>query len=1399
MPLFNVARILGYIHPLGIQAYNDNWIRLYLSSSSPSASLHVNGITRSLKNSQKKSTYTSTIDLNNTGDLIGNGHFIDYLVKFPVRIRSKKLDYERVQINFDPQVEELVEWTPYHDWKKCSMESTCTGCLANTACAWCSNGCVLRSNSSECKEALIIDPVDCISCEQHSDCAECIGAKEQTCEWLLKESLCVRAGRGSLATRNQSLCPVNCHERKSCESCLDESLHCMWCESSHLCIHSTAYYSSSPYEYCHQLDTTSLAYSHFHFNQKFLTQLNVNYSQVQCHKCLRHSVCSMCQSDANCEWCYFPSDPSHGLCALRNETNQCHFDSNPSNVNFVRLNQSCPNIDECQLGLHNCHHEATCVDTNHSFRCVCKHGFTGNGITCIQTCNTTCVHGYCSDFPDYRCICDLGWTGSECNIDCGCNYHSTCHHGVGVCDQCEDNTRDKFCDQCVVGAFGNATDSKGCQLCTCNQHGNVTLGTCHPQSGICYCTDHTEGIHCERCAAGYYGNPKDGNNCFIECNHRTLISEVTFGYFGSYIRDIHFGKFNHLFDRNHFFLNTNVHCLWIFTTFASPNNYHSLESYFETINRVAQPIPVSVSIFHSMNVNCSTSSVIVYDGLPRFISASNKTESTILANLCGVNSPKNIQLTATSGFATVLYISDDLHQGFNASYQRMPVQNQTTVVPYENRTESVAISSEFKEKLYIESIWKYNSSVDTFGSWPKIIHTVEHHRGNLIFIGGFLDTPQLTLTAFDLKHRNWWKPNQSNDSRLVLRHFHASAMINNTIFVYGGLNHVSNQVLNDFWSCTIDEDFFFVWKRLTASAMIPPLIGHSITNIHLLSEDVILLIGGYSPTNGLLDRQYIYSPVKNEWSILETKGAAPIGILAHSTVYHPSSHSVYLFGGVDFKESQKIAISNTLYILDLNNLIWHRIQPTNVNHRHFPLPRYLHVAASTENYMIIFGGRTHNPSDKTFQISTYAYSFRCNQWLSLNNNSFWNSPRPHLHMFQAVSVASSDDQLMYLYQATMTPSISSTFSESINAVRLPSDLCILFSANQNECLNMLGCSYCSTSAGSVCFDSSGSVPEACGEVKDGHSCKPISDVPDCTSHTNCVDCTIQNYRPNLDEDLNCQWCSDCRHKEGRCIRLNDTCDTSELNYHLDSNYCQNVSMEYPFACPLQRCLATDCDKCMQYSLLNSNSHYKHDCVWTRQVYKFIRFGHTLSPSPVFDWACIESSIIEATLQLSDLETVPPLFCPARCHKHTTCSLCLDEASGDESGSHECVWSELTHECMSPTYALLRCEHGLCGGFVHRRLHSQCPLSCETYKKASECLATLHCGWCSIDGFAVDGIGICMKGGLFGPINGQCASSNRQLLDRLTGNSFYKPITHFTTKWHYLYPPKGKFAILINWK
>lgn len=1376
--LVHVGRILGHIHPFGLKPYQENKLRLYLGSTSPFSTFFFNGHTINSSNiltDFSKSFHRSFFDLpiNFSSDsLLEDNFLIDLIVKFPIRTTSEVLEYEKIEINLAESANSVLSnlnLTPFRDEHQCHQLSTCTSCVSNMACAWSlTTQCTTRSNVSQSvpeNSSVIIDSEQCITCTDYTECESCLSSSDW-CEWLPQQWRCLRRGRSPSSLHHLSLCSQPCSSRVSCELCLDDTGQCVWCQSRQQCISAAAYHSSPSFDYCHSFDLQLNTHGHsfISHNQHLIAKFDLNHSQILCDKCLRHSTCLLCESVPLCGWCILHSDSSQGFCATRNHLNEneCNFSSkliystsvisvkDGKEENFIPIDsRTCPLVNECRH-MHNCHPDADCIDTEQSFRCACRPGFSGDGHNCVRTCIQDCgLHGYCSHFPDYKCICDLGWHGVDCNEDCGCNYHSTCHSGK--CDHCEDNTTGEQCQLCKVGSFGSATNSSiGCKPCQCNQHGDESRGHCDTETGHCWCLHKTEGAHCERCQLGFYGDARQGGHCFMECQDRAMISQVDHGYFGSYIRDVHFKRHSSLSDLPP---GTHITCLWVFTTHKSPAKNDTFASYYSSLDHSLSS-PIQITVFSKGQLNCSSSKVTLYDGIPQFISASAKVKFTPLATLCGREvQVEDVTVMSMSGFVTVYYTSDSFAQGFNASYTKLSqtkMETKENVIPQTNQ--SILFSS---IEIHRTTLVHLDSLTDD-KNWPNGQHFLYSWDAFLLAIGGDEDATYLNMAAFDKSSKSWLSNEQMNtgNERPSNRHFYAITKFKDMFFVSGGLSTENNQqVFRDFWSCTAIEHntgdiVYFKWSKVEAlnQEIIPPTLGHSLTLIDMPIDKLtaILLIGGYSPSEGFLQHQFLYWPLQNLWKKFNTQGALPVGVFGHSAVYYKQLNAVYLFGGVVHVETQKSVISDTLYVLNMTTRVWHRIRPSDsARSGPWPKQRYLHTAAVISNFMVISGGQDRGSVH--VEGSFWVYHFDCDNWKMLNMSQFdANEAAGLIYQPRIQSLAyEPSENILYLYETAMISNVTKNqIRRRISTIQIPDKFTNL--------------TKCNTAKQSLA----------------------------CSMYDNCIDCTARNH---IFGRTFCQWCTNCRDKQGHCIALNDTCDWIHSNTSR-IDVCHYSSVEDSSQCPLHRCLlATDCQKCLQISQAKSGE--KSSCIWTRQVYKFIKFGHNPEMSPVEDWTCIDSAVINETL-LTNVETVPPTACPARCHMHSTCSLCLEAASGDESGSHECLYDTLSRECISPMYSLMRCSDGhACGTLLTRNSYAQCPLDCESYRKASDCVSASHCGWCAISGlFELDGIGVCLRGGLFDSFNEPCNAENTNLLTFLAK----KANNNFTVQWHYLYLPKGMY-------
>ncbi len=75
-------------------------------------------------------------------------------------------------------------------------------------------------------------------------------------------------------------------------------------------------------------------------------------------------------------------------------------------------------VDECALGLDNCHSDAICTDTPSSYSCACGTGYSGNGVSCtdINECSASnggcSTNATCTNLPGSRsCACNSGYIG----------------------------------------------------------------------------------------------------------------------------------------------------------------------------------------------------------------------------------------------------------------------------------------------------------------------------------------------------------------------------------------------------------------------------------------------------------------------------------------------------------------------------------------------------------------------------------------------------------------------------------------------------------------------------------------------------------------------------------------------------------------------------------------------------------------------------------------------------------------------------------------------------------------------------------------------------------------------------------------------------------------------------
>ncbi|XP_019220013.1 multiple epidermal growth factor-like domains protein 8 [Oreochromis niloticus] len=1287
----------------------------------------------------------------------------------------------------------------------CSGYMSCLACLSDQSCGWCPSlsRCLLRDSPDlePCPEGqnsegkmegqrhLLLAPQHCTMCKEYTDCSAC--TQDPYCEWQINSSKkgnyqCSRRGRVDGSIRDPRGCPKLCNQRKTCGECLSNSSQCAWCESAQACFYFAAYLTKYPYGQCRDW------YDSVH-------------SVPQCKQCSALNTCTECLRTFQCGWCGDYNNPTIGKCLrgdwagmddpsvyncsvavaearAANPEPQTSAPPRPLEMEMEHLSHeeqdaiwaygTCPDVEECRLGLHNCHPSATCINTPTSYECRCKRGFTGDGtLHCNQTCYNECREGQCSGSPRFECECALGWTsdpatlvlsGVECDVDCGCNFHSTCITAPGICDECQDWTTGPHCEHCRPGSFGSAlAGGSGCVPCECNGHGDPLQGYCHNQTGQCYCTHNTQGPHCESCLPGYYGDPRNNGTCYRQCQGRSVLlsstSSTTIPLSSSLgWRSGTEGK------------GGLSHCLWVLSV---------TENLAPCLPRQFCP-PVALTLHPDSHTHCKSSYVYVFDGLPRFLgNGVVHSDHNLIGAFCGTTRTQPITVEATSGVISVYFeanVTSDRPQGFNASFWVRRCQQSSEdedgsvcpggaqcqgglcqcpqgyggphcdrlVCPQDcgiaegrgtcNISLGVCVCSESWVGSDCSIPRDFNSLVwetlldaqMTVNQAHRFLHRMGHSlvsgpQGNLWMYGGLSLTEGIlgNVYRYSVLERRWTPMLTSSVEEGSMpnpRYHHASAMLthesgsganHNFMLVVGGVTR--DGVSMDTWTLNLSS---LVWRE-HKSTVLPPVAGHTLT---VRRDSSVLLIGGYSPENGFNHHLLEFSPQSGNWTIAPHTGTPPTGLYGHTAVYHEQTDAIYVFGGYRF-HVESVEPSAELYSLYYPNLTW-SLLATSQGIK--PLSRFFHAAALIKDTMVIVGGRTEA---EDYSNSVSLYQINCNTWI-----------QPVSAVGDPVNGSVSLAMTSWGGRLFLSGGFNGVTLGRLLTLSVPSDPCALLptpeacNTTTGSCIWCRGsCASSDTAERMECF--TGQSP-----------CSPTPREPDqCRRLKTCSECLARHpktFSSPSQPVLQCKWCTNC--PEGACISSSLSCTAvqdcriNQREIFLSSN-CTETS-----------CEASDCPKCTASG----------KCMWTRQ---FKRTGETrriLSVNPTYDWTCFSYALLKVSPM--QVESSPPLPCPPPCHSLHNCSLCLS-SNGSDGGWQHCVWSMALQRCMSPSFVPLRCEAGQCGRLLSRG--DSCSPQCSQLTQCSQCIARPQCGWCSSRGG--NGAGRCLQGGLDGVSEGVCPLTN----------------------------------------
>ncbi|XP_050786388.1 multiple epidermal growth factor-like domains protein 8 isoform X7 [Gopherus flavomarginatus] len=1255
----------------------------------------------------------------------------------------------------------------------CPSYPSCLACLADQGCGWCplSASCHARlgrpGGGGPCGGAsvrLVLSPSNCFLCEEYRDCHAC--SADPFCEWQVNSSkkgdlLCSRRGRQPHAIRAPHDCPVLCHQRSTCTECLSNSSQCAWCQSTRSCFFFATYLAKYPYGDCRGW------YDSVH-------------SVPQCLDCARFNTCRDCLQHFECGWCGNTDNPTLGSCLQGDFSGVGGFPNcsvvlweshglSPAQPATWSYGQ-CPDVDECRLGLARCHPFASCRNTPQAYECRCQRGYAGDGTShCNQTCYEECGHGRCSGPPDYACECELGWTsglgaggnrsagGAQCSVDCGCHFHSSCEAGgPGVCDECQDWTHGEHCHLCRPGSFGDAMSPAGCQACECNGHGLPELGHCHGATGACYCAPPAEGPHCERCAAGFYGDPRNMGTCYRACEGRSLLANLSgSGSLGSRRAGDVPGDL--------------AHCVWVLS--ASPG----LEPC-----PPAQPCPtISLTLQPDLSTPCMHSYAYAFDGLPAFLDSGEiQADRTLIGAFCGQGRAQPLTVEATSGLLVLYYEANSSEaSGFNATFVVhrcrpgcRPTQEcwggrcvcrggyagphcQLRVCPENcsahagqgvcNTSLGLCICGDGfggadcsvpldPGKIVWETLIDSQLTPDTASRFlHRLGHTmVEGPEATLWMFGGLSLRQGLlgNVYRYSIPERRWTQMlagTEDGGPGPSPRYFHAAAYVpaRQAMVVLGGL--AVSGVASDCWVLNLTT---LQWRQ-EQDPLLPAVAGHTLTPRRGIS---LLLIGGYSPADGFNKQLLEYGVESERWQAGTAAGTPPTGLLFGGLTPPVAPRSVWALGCVPRGDRCRVRF-------------WGAAFPRRDG---VGLPRTLQPALPQPDLEPAGPRPGPQAAVSLFPRGGRAAGHHGGGWGPHGDQGLHQPPAALPAQLQHLDPA-QPDRVSPPGPAVVDVPMNESVAHAVAAVggriyvsggfsgvalgrmavlTVPSDPCLVFPGPDACNRSSASCTWCRDS----CL--SADAAERLGCPAGAAACFPTPRSADeCRRLRTCSECLARHPRALSHRSVTmappqCKWCTNC--PEGACIGSAGSC-TSE-------NDCRINQREIFVAsnCSEISCEAADCPACTASG----------KCMWTRQ---FKRTGETrriLSVQPTYDWTCFSHSLLNVSPM--PVESSPPLACPTPCHNHSSCHACLS-SKGADGGWQHCVWSVSLRQCMSPTFLPMRCLAGLCGRVLTGT--ESCTPPCARALQCAHCTRQPRCGWCGRPG--ENGHGRCLEGGLGGPRHG----------------------------------------------
>lgn len=166
---------------------------------------------------------------------------------------------------------------------------------------------------------------------------------------------------------------------------------------------------------------------------------------------------------------------------------------NPCPIGYQAQGESCIDVDECELGIHDCQPSQQCVNMVGTYSCQCPEGYSKIGLECVDI--DECRYRYCQhrcvNLPgSFTCECEPGFQLAPNNRSCV--DVNECEMGA-PCEQRCYNTYGTFLCRCEQG-YDLGPEGYSCQ----------DIDECSYSSYLCqyHCANEPGSFSCE-CPEGY--------------------------------------------------------------------------------------------------------------------------------------------------------------------------------------------------------------------------------------------------------------------------------------------------------------------------------------------------------------------------------------------------------------------------------------------------------------------------------------------------------------------------------------------------------------------------------------------------------------------------------------------------------------------------------------------------------------------------------------------------------------------------------------------------------------------------------------------------------------------------------------------------------------------------------